>query len=177
MEVTGDGDGRRAAGMGGIVDEMEGGLVQDVTGELDTAGGRGEGAATVVVAGDEGEGDVRMGGTPGSDEFKDGGGLRGGGVEKIAAEDNVAGSGALDSLGETGEVVGGVSFGDGQTVVAEVRRFAEMEIGKEESAGFLPKSTAFGKEMEGLTTEGQDGVRGHQRQRLCRLRSGRGKSK
>jgi hypothetical protein len=31
--------------------------------------------------------------------------------------------------------------------------------------------------MEGLTTEGQDGVRGHQRQRLCRLRSGRGKSK
>lgn len=139
--------------MGGIVDEMEGNLVQDVAGELDAAGGRGKGAATVVVAGDESEGDVRMRGAPGGDEFEDGGGLRGGGVEEITAEDDVAGSGALDGPGEPGEIVGGVSFGDGQTVVAEVRRFAEMEISKEERAGFLPKSTAFGKELESLTAE------------------------
>lgn len=177
MEMAADGDGRRAAGMGGVVDEMEGNLVQDVAGELDTAGGRGEGAATVVVAGDEGEGDVRMGGAPGGDEFEDGGGLRGGGVEEIAAEDDVAGSGALDSHGKAGEVVGGVSFGDGQTVVTEVRRFAEMEIGEEERAGFLPKGAAFGKELEGLTAESQGGVREHQRERLCRLRSGRGRSR
>lgn len=159
VQVAGDGQAV-GSGVGRVVDEVEGGAPEGVADEGDAAAGRGKGEAAVVVADDEGKRDGGVRGAPLFDEVEDGGGLGGGGVKEIAAEDDFLGSAAEDGAGEAGEVVGGVAFGDGEAVVAEVGRFAEVEVGEEEDFGLAPESAALGEEIEGLAAEGEGGGHG-----------------
>lgn len=150
-----------AGGFSGIVDQMEGRAPHGGAGQFDPAAWRGQGAAPVMIPGDQRDMHFRMGGPPLFHQFEDGGGLGSGGVEKIAADDNFACLSAVQHAGEPCEIIGGMTFGNGHAVMPQVRGFAEVQIRQQQDPGFLPKGTAFRKQLQGLPAQDQGRRMGH----------------
>ncbi len=155
-------DGQAAGdGFGGIVDQMEGGAPHGGAGQFNPTAEGGQGTAPVVIPRDQGDSHFRMGGTPLFHQIEDGGRLAGGGVEKVAADDDFACLGAVQHVGEPGEIIRGMSFGNGHAVMPQMRGLAKMQIRQQEDPGFLPKSTAFRKQLQGLPAQDQGCLMGH----------------
>ena len=142
MQMPADG-GQFSAGVRGIVDEMQGAAGQPGACRRDAAALRRHGAATVVVTGNQLNLKPVVGLPPLLDQIEHDGGLSGGSMEKIATKDNFRSPGPEDDAGQAGEVVGGVAFRNGHSVVAQVGSLSQVQIRQQQHAGFLPKNAAL----------------------------------
>lgn len=147
--------GQFSAGVGGVVDEMQGAARQPGSCRSDAAALGRHGAAAVVVSGNQLNLKLMVRLPPFLDQIEDDRGLRGGGMEKIATKHNFRGPGSQNDLGQAGQVVGGVAFRDGEPVMAEMGGLSQMQIREQKHAGFLPENTAFRQQSEGLTRDPQ----------------------